>query len=380
MKPTHHLIATLPLALLTACGGGSTSSFRDAAPSYQALSMDLTSSDTSAPNALVASTASSDAAASTLPECHPHLFIRTHDVVSRVNRHLWHFLRHVEGVIHRNPDISTSATQVWERAKDGVDARFTMTRTSDTAFAWKLDLKQEGAGDFTTVFSGQIDRASAQGSHQGTGSATLDLGALSSVTGQDVAGLITVSFESLTGSRKVVVDAKGVIWDSDTFLPVQNSPRDAHYVYFREPGKGGSLEIDEQMVFACPADLALAPADVKLVSRWYKTTSGSVHGRSDALMTGGQLPTDSKVVGLTCHQSDVEGADQAESYWLMKEEDASGKTVGGANHSISADSSACDAALNPPTGAVPTLEDASTDFDVSPIDFTDSTPYPFPGI
>jgi hypothetical protein len=380
MKPTHLLIATLPLALLAACGGASTSTFEDAAPSYQELSMDLTSSDTSAPNALVASTASSDAAAMTMPECHPHLFIRTHDVVSRVNRHLWHFLRHVEGVIHRNPDISTSATQVWEHVKDGIDARFTMTRTSDTAFAWKLDLKQEGAADFTTVFSGQIDRASAQGSHQGTGDATLDLSALSSVTGQDVAGVITVSFESLTGSRKVVVDAKGVIWDSDTFLPVQSTPRDAHYVYFREPGKGGSLKIDEQMVFACPSNLALVPADVKLVSRWYKTTSGSVHGRSDALMTGGQLPTENKVIGLTCHQSDVEGADQAESYWLMKQEDVSGKTVDGALHSTSADSSTCDPALNPPTGAVPTLEDASADFDMSPIEFTDSTPYPFPGM
>jgi hypothetical protein len=385
MKPIRLLISSaLPLALaaLAGCGGAaSESTFQAAAPSYQALSMDLTSSDTTAPSALALTAASGDAAAATLPDCHPHLFIRTHDVVSRVNRHLWHFLRHVEGVIHRNPDITTGDSQVWERVRGGVDTRFTITRAGDQVFTWTLEMKKVGATDFVTVFSGQIDRAGAQGPHQGVGDATLDLGKLASVTGQDVAGLLTAHFESSTGKRLVVVDAKGVIWDTDANAPALRQPRDAHYVYDREPGKGGSLKIEEQMVFACPTNLALVPADVKLVARWYKSASGSVHGRSDALMTSGQLAAGDKVVGLTCHQGAVDGADQAESYWLMKEEDPSGATVAGSAHSSSIDPpTVCDPALNPPSGAVPALDNSATDFDMSGIVFADSTPYPFPGM
>ncbi len=379
MKPNRLFLLALPLALaaLAGCGGGaSESAFQAAAPSYQALSMDLTTTDATAPAALTVA----GGAAATLPDCHPHLFLRTHDVVARVNRHLWHFLKHVEGVIHRNPDITPGDSQVWERVNAGIDGRFTVKRTGDATFTWTLEMRKVGASDFATVFQGDIDRTGAQGAHQGAGDATLDLGALASVTGQDVAGVLSVQFQSFTDKRFVVVDAKGVVWDADANAPVLRQPRDAHYVYDREPGKGGSLKIEEQMAFACPDNLALAPADVKLVSRWYRTTSGSVHGRSDALMTGGQLPVGNEVVGLTCHQSAAEGEDQAEGYWLMKEEDASGATVGGALRSTTSDASSCDPALNPPTGAVPNLADASSDFDMSGIAFTDSTPYPFPGM
>jgi hypothetical protein len=388
MKPSRPFHFALPLALaaLAGCGGAANeSAFQSAAPSYQALSMDLTSSDTNAPSAAALTVEIGGAADAASPDCHPHLFIRTHDVVSRVNRHLWHFLRHVEGVIHRNPDLVSGPSQVWEREKDGIDVRLTITRESDVLFTWTLAMKKVADAAFVTVFSGQIDRTDAQGAHQGVGDATLDLGALAGVTGQEVAGVLTVHFETFTASRLLVVDAKGVVWDSDANAPFLRQPRDAHYVYDREPGKGGSVKIEEQMVFACPLNPDGTPnatqsADVKLVSRWYRTTSGGVHGRSDALMTGGQLPAGDTVVGLTCHASDAEGGDQAESYWLMKEEDATGATVGGAMHSTTSDASACDPALNPPTGDVPALDTNATDFDMSGIVFTDSTPYQFPGM
>jgi hypothetical protein len=213
------------------------------------------------------------------------------------------------------------------------------------------------------------------------GDATLDLTALASVTGDDVAGVLSEHFETFAASRKLVVDAKGVVWDADASASIRRVPRDAHYVYEREPGKGGSLKIEEQMAFGCPANPSDLEADVKLVSRWYHTSSGAVHGRSDALMTGGQLLAGQKVVGVTCHASAADGEDQAESYWLMKLEDAAGATVQGSAHESSAvGASACDPALNAPTGAVPTLADASSDFDVAPIDFSDATPYPFPGM
>ena len=158
MKPSRLLIsALLALAALAGCGGAATeSTFQAAAPNYQALSMDLTSSDETAPSAAALTAAGSEAAAATLPDCHPHLFIRTHDVASRVNRHMWFFLRHVEDMIHRNPDITTGDSQVWERVRDGLDVRFTITRSSDAVFTWKLEMKKVVATDFVTVFSGPI--------------------------------------------------------------------------------------------------------------------------------------------------------------------------------------------------------------------------------
>lgn len=383
MKPTRLLTSALPLALaaLAGCGGvASESAFQSAAPSYQALSMDLTSSDTAAPGAVALTVAGADTAA-TLPDCHPHLFLRTHDVVARVNRHLWHFLKHVEAVIHRNPDITTGDSQVWERVKNGIDVRLTITRNPDDVFVWTLEMKKVVDGASVTVFSGQIDRGGAQGPHQGIGDATLDLTALAGVTGQEVAGVLTVHFETFTGRRLVVVDAKGVVWDTDANAPFLRQPRDAHYVYDREPGKGGSVKIEENMVFACPDNPGQLPADVKLVSRWYRTASGGVHGRSDALMIAGQLPTGHTVVGLTCHQSASDGDDQAESYWLMKEEDPTGATVAGSAHSSSIDPpTVCDPLLNPPSGDVPALDNPATDFDMSGIAFGDANPYPFPGM
>jgi hypothetical protein len=77
----------------------------------------------------------------------------------------------------------------------------------------------------------------------------------------------------------------------------------------------------------------------------------------------------------------VESADQAESYWLMKEEDPTGATVAGSAHSSSVDPpTVCDPLLTPPNGDVPALGNPATDFDMSGIVFTDSTPYPFPGM
>ena len=68
-----------------------------------------------------------------------------------------------------------------------------------------------------------------------------------------------------------------------------SAPRSGSYLYYREPGQGGRLKIEDQMVFACPANPNLIPADAELVSRWYRASEASIHGRSDAVMTGGEL-------------------------------------------------------------------------------------------
>ena len=149
------------------------------------------------------------------------------------------------------------------------------------------------------------------------------------------------------------------------------APRSGSYVYFRQPGTGGSLKIQDQMVFACPSNPSLVAADAQLVSRWFRAADGSVHGRSDALMTGGQLvaPVD-HVVAVTCHDGAAEGQLQTEGFWLMKSEAADGGTVHSSSSQLGADP--CD----PLFGSVPEAADAKNDFAAWPSSYSDGNPYP----
>jgi len=63
---------------------------------------------------------------------------------------------------------------------------------------------------------------------------------------------------------------------------------------------------------------------------------------------------------------------QAESYWMMKEEDAQNATVQSWGPVGSA--SSCDALFGP----VPAVDGAGSDFDFGAIDFTTTDPAPFP--
>ncbi len=406
MKLIRNAVLAAPLALLAACGGptwgtNANSNFSNAAPAYSALAIDQTSGDTSSASlALTDSSAGSSsqallAAGAPGSECHPHLFVRTREVVERVNRHLYKFLRHVEAVIAHDPKLTTGTTQVWEVVGHGIDRKFTITKDSDTFYEWKLELEDTTAQNpqFVTVFTGKIDRTGATGPHQGSGSLTLDLTALHGVVPTEkVQGQISATFDSTAASRKVEVTAADVTWDvvdptaDAATITALEQPRSGHYVYFREPGTGGSLKIQDQMVFLCPANpTPYKLADVDLVSRWYKLTdgSGAVHGRSDAIMTGGQLTAPvANVQGVTCHSSSDENAIQADSYWMMKAEDANGATIDGKAFSsdmfaAGATSSACDLAA---FGAVPDLNDKNSDYDFAAINFGDSSVVSFPNM
>ena len=414
MKPSRIPLFAAAVSLLAACGGQTADpAFVDAAPSYGALAMDQTTPDGVAP-ATGAATAAlaaapADAAATMAPEsCHPHLFVRTHEVVARVNRHLLKFLAHVEAAIARHPLIADATEHVWQYVrKDGVQVRFTITRTDATSFTWLLELAPPG-GAFVSVFWGDIDRSGATGPHQGKGTMTLDLTALHGVVPTEAAvGTVAASFETTGTSRWLVVDAQGVAWEVDPTMPdgtpmpapvlsLLEQPRNGHYVYFREPGKGGSLKIQDQMVFLCPANPQLKLGDVTLADRWYLATGGARHGRADGRLTGGQLPDQSppvdKVVAVTCHQSPDDATMPSETFWLMKEEAADGSTIQGwssATLPVNAiGSDACDPALNPPKGTVPDLTGPANDFDFSGVtiatnvnlDDPANQPYPFPGM
>jgi hypothetical protein len=381
----RNALLAAPLALaVVACGGTSQtpSAALDAAtPTYAALSMDQVSTDT---------TPGAPATALTAPvlqgDCHPHLFIRQREVVERVNRHIYKALRHVEAVLARNPLTSTDDSKTWDHVDNGIERKFTIRLVSADVYAWELDVGPAGAP--AAAMTGQIDRTGATGPHQGKGFFDIDFAKLhAGFPAEPVAqGALHVDFDVAAASRKITAIATNVAWDLDTsmfamfsdsarVMTTLSTPRSGSYVYFREPGKGGSLKLQDQMVFLCPANAGLVPADAQLVSRWYRTTDGSVHGRSDALMQHGQLPADGidHVVGVTCHQGSSDGGDQAEGFWMMKAEDASGNTIQSA--SVSTGATPCD----PVFGDVPLAGDATKDF-TFPTSYSDGIPFPFPSM
>jgi len=391
----RNALLAAPLAFAVACGGASTNSAGDAlnaaTPSYATLSMDETSADTTAPVALDGQAVAGVVAAPVIvgDACHPHLFIRQREVVERVNRHIYKALRHVEIVLLKNPLSSTDSTKSWESVDNGIDRKFTITLVSPDVYSWELDIGPVGTSPLPVAMTGQIDRNGATGPHQGKGNFHIDFAKLhAGFPAEKVAqGTLDVQFDVEAASRKLTVTASNIVWDLDASMfdsaavvTALSAPRSGSYVYFREPSKGGSLKIEDQMVFLCPANPTFLAADAQLVSRWYRFTDGSIHGRSDALMQNGQLPAANidHVAGVTCHQSAVEGGAGAEGFWLMKAENASGGTITGASSTTAGDANAtpCD----PVFGNVQTLIDNTKDFTGWPVSYSDGNPFPFPGM
>ncbi|HEY7724075.1 MAG TPA: hypothetical protein VH880_01985, partial [Anaeromyxobacteraceae bacterium] len=168
MKTLRALGALAPLAL-AACGGVSPDAFEAAAPSYEALAIDVdaAASQSGMGGSMMPLTA--DSAVPAADFCHPHLFMRTEGLAARLNRHLWKFLRLAEEVTARKADLVTGTRAVWERTRGTFDVRFTVTRQTDVLYDWLLEVKPTSEATWTTVFSGWIDRTGATGKHQGKG-------------------------------------------------------------------------------------------------------------------------------------------------------------------------------------------------------------------
>jgi hypothetical protein len=152
-----------------------------------------------------------------------------------------------------------------------------------------------------------------------------------------------------------------------------HGPRNGSYTYLGEPGLGGTLQFADSLILLCPDNPQSLVADTQTVARWYRS-SGAIHGRADALASGGQIPKSDDWVGSSCHNGVAGQATTAANesgYWMFKLESAAdGSTVAGsAQESSDPAAHPCDPAL----GKVPALTDSSSDFD-----FTQKT-VTFPG-
>jgi hypothetical protein len=393
------LSLTVPLAVVLACGGsastGSGSAALDAAtPRFATLALDQIAADTTAPAALLAAPDTALVAQMAGPGggCHPHLFMREREVVERVNRHIYKVLRLVEKVIATNPVSETEKSKTWTASESGADFSFTVRLVGSSMYSWELAAAPTGTAPLRVVMSGEIDRNGYTGEHEGKGTMEVDFALLHAAFPNERAasGTLEVRFDVSAAARKIAVRGTDVTWDIDVskfdggIVPAAlSAPRSGEYVYYRVPEKGGSLKIKDEMVFLCgmdprTANVALVPADTRMVSRWYRSSDGRVHGRSDGLITGGNLvaPVD-RIVGVTCHDAAADRHMPTEGYWLMKAEDASGATLVGFDATSMMDTAAvpCD----PQLGEVPLLADPSKDFKDWPESYFDDPPFPFPG-
>ncbi len=376
----------IPLGLaaaLGACGGSqsSTASFADAAPTYSNLAIAQNDGDAVPPSANPGTATQQNA---TAPSCHPHLMDRSHDIMARVNRHFYKHLAHVEELIQDHAKTATGTAASWENIKDGVDRKFSMTKAANAdgsaTFTFQLDLKQVTAAGFTTVMTGtvtalgQAAAADAGASlRERSGSVTFDFSALKTVIpAEEAEGKIIDSFDNLDdpakGEKRIASLAlANFIADDDG----TRTPRNASFVWEREPSIGGSFAFQDQVDFGC-SHVASGAATVDAVARWYKVDGQTMHGRTDAKASGGPFTSGKVLVGVTCGAGGTAGK-PAEGYWMLKVESAAGATVSG---DAATTGSACDVKLDPKNGAPPALANNATDFDFSALTFT--SPYPFP--
>jgi hypothetical protein len=372
----------LPLsvvALAFGCGGSSQQSAFDAAtPTFESVALEITSSDTNSANfeGTEASSVSPDtestaaADASVTDPCHPHLFMRTREIVDAHNRGLWRLLGPIHRLIPFEPRHRDGSTHVWERVVNGFDYKYTITKSpTDThTFTAELDVKPEGAADstFVAVYQARVTRDPSN--HDGSGSAMLDMGKLASLTGENVSGQLELTFTVSSTEKKVVFTMTNFKSSSSAFA------RNGHFVFDKQNGKGGTLKFIQDMVLRCTdgttTTTPTGTTPVTAVARWIVASDG-VHFRGDAGATGGQVPNGDKWEGVTCAQ----GTDPRETFWMMKLEDAKGVTLSAhSSQNTQATAAACDSAF----GAVPSIDNATNDFDFSAIDFNSDDPLPIP--
>ena len=375
MKKILFLAAVVVMA--AACGGPAQDDFARATPSFDAVALDISAGD-AVPENFEASasggqspSAALDAAQAAVDDaCHPHLFVRTHAVVAATNGSIWRVLRPIRRIIPFSPRRRDGGTHVWERVVDGFDYKYSIVKTDDHSFTATLQVKKVADPDtsFVTVYDASVQRDPSN--HDGSGSATLNLDDLASVTGdKSVSGQLTLDFNVTPAEKKVLVTMTNLKVNSDL-------PRNGHYVFFKQTGVGGSLKFIDDMTLRCTGQTppASGTTPVTAVARWIVASDG-VHFRADAGAVGGQIPAERKWEAVTCAQ----GHDPRETYWMIKLEDTSSTPAGATVFARSAQNTvATAAACDPVFKAVPSVDGPDTDYDFASVNFTSDDPLPFP--
>jgi len=353
---------------LMGCGTNATTELENAVPSSDTLTLDMESSDS------VNTTQALDASAS----CHPHLFMRTREVVRLLNRHISKVFGRVDEIIANHPKLADGKTHVWEHltAKGEVMVKVSLTKGTN-GYTFETDMKKPSDPDsaYAAVSSGTL-KATDGSPHSGTGTLHLDLSALTKLLPEEKAtGTIDVDFTVSSATKKLQV--KVANFDPDATLDVR-PPRSGNYVFERTRGVGGSLKFQEDVVLLCPANPDRKVAQVQTVARW-ANQNGQIIGRSDSRGTGGQIATGNQWLGMTCFDMTRGEDTTAERYWQMKLEDANGNVVKGGALYSAADATSPTASCSALFGNVPDLGTGTNDFDFSKINFNDASSVPYPG-
>jgi hypothetical protein len=299
----------------------------------------------------------------------------------------------VEHVITAVSFSDTTTSYTWTKTENGTDMSFTIKVVPPNVkvYDWAFSAAPTGQ-PLQPVMDGYIDRSNATADHDGSGEMDIDFANFHAAFPKEhvASGTIHVAFAVSETSRTISVVADKVTWELDAshfdggIIPSGlQQPRSGEYLYFRQPGKGGSLKIHDEMVYGCSMDPTvtnanLVPADSQMVSQWYKADDGTIHGRSDGLITGGQLTGTQvdRIVGVTCHNASAEQHMPTEGFWLMKAEKADGSTLLGFSTASVGDttsSTPCDTKFGP----VPALANKDTDFNGWPSSYSEAPPFSY---
>ena len=287
---TLRVVLAVAPALVAACGGSATDDLARATPSFDSMSMDISDLDAQAPATSTALTIADAADLTAADACHPHLFLRTHEIVDATNEAIWHILRPIGLAGRIAPRRHDRRTGVWERVVDGFAFRYTVDKTGDQSFSAELDVKRAADPDtaFVVVYSATLERDPSI--HDGSGNATLDLDALNSVTGDGATGKLVVSFDAEPTSKKVIATMTNLSNNGER-------PRTGKYVFFKEPGKGGSLKADTLIpcktatgALRTAERLALSKVGVVAFSSTGDPEIGDYDEEPTVIFRNGQLP------------------------------------------------------------------------------------------
>lgn len=384
------------------CGdsGNVPQDFLDNMPSGSTAALDENPSDPSiAQAAPMMSPLQQDAQALSVsdPTCHPHLFLRSREVIKALNRYIiGKFFRRIDALIDNHATKATTSAVTWIKTVDNGAAqlRITLTKSSPGNYALLVEAKATSAPDsaYVTIQTATVINATGQ-AHQGTGTMHLDLTALGTVITTEMArGTIDLNYTINGNNKKVQVKLTNFTGDDTN---VNQPPASSNYVYARTAGVGGSLKLVQRTLFVCPSNPNNLKADLKAVHRWKKSSGADggpavFTGRSDAQATGGQLGTGQTFVGVTCaDESATNGTliteSAAERFWQLGYFQGTGDpAIGGAtlqtgwydaNNPFG--TSTCDSSFgNLPSGQPNYL----SNYSFATINFSDASVVPFPGM